>query len=98
MPRSFAATLSALAMALVAMRGAIGGEPVASVTAEAIVAMFVFAGIGYVAGWIADYLVRESLERKFRERIDWYQNGLEELGLETAKDTAESGTGKQKTA
>ena len=74
-------------MAIVVMRGAIGGEPIAAVTAEAIVAMVVFAGVGYVAGWIADHLVRESLERKFRERIDWYENGLEELGLETATET-----------
>jgi hypothetical protein len=74
-------------MAIVALRGAAGGEPIEVVTAEAIVAMMVFAVVGYVAGWIADYLVRDSLEQNFRTRMDWYRKGLVELGLDTADDT-----------
>lgn len=85
MPRSFAASLSALAMAIVVLRGAARGEPIEVVTAEAMVAMFVFAVMGYVAGQIADYLVRDSLERSFRTRMDWYREGLTELGLETVE-------------
>lgn len=84
MPRSLAASLSALAMAIVVLRGAAGGEPIEVVTTEAIVAMLIFAVVGYVAGWIADYLVRDSLEQNFRARIDWYRKELVELGLDPA--------------
>ncbi len=73
-------------MAIVVLRGAAHGEPIGAVTAEAIVAMFVFAVVGYVAGQIADYLVRDSLERAFRNRMDWYRKGIVELGLDTAVD------------
>ena len=46
----------------------------------AIVAMLVFACVGAVAGWIADYLVRQSLEGLFRKRVDWYRQGLIDAG------------------
>ena len=70
-------------MAIVVLRGAIGGEPIEVVTAEAIVAMLVFALVGYVAGWIADSLVRDSLEQNFRARVEWYRKELSDLGLDT---------------
>lgn len=74
--RSFAASLGALAMGLVALRGAIFGEPTGSVALEAITAMAVFTVIGGVAGWIADTLVRDAVERAFRKRVEWYREGL----------------------
>ena len=80
MLRSYAASLGALAMGLVVLRGAILGELAADVAMEAIKAMLVFACVGGVAGWIADYLVRDSLERTFRSRVDWYRNGMIEAG------------------
>ncbi len=80
MLRSYAVSLGALAMGLVVLRGAIHGELAASVAMEAIVAMLVFACVGGVAGWIADYLVRDSLERMFRSRVDWYRKGMIEAG------------------
>jgi len=67
-------------MGLVVLRGAIQGEYAGSVAAEAIVAMLVFLCLGAVAGWIADYLVRDSLERMFRARVDWYRKGLVDAG------------------
>ena len=73
-------------MAIVVLRGAANGEPIEVVTAEAIMAMLLFAVIGYVAGRIADYLVRDSLEQNFRTRMDWYRQGLTDLGLETADE------------
>jgi hypothetical protein len=78
--RSFAVSLGAFAMGLVVFRGAIQGEHAGSVASEAIVAMLVFLCLGAVAGWIADYLVRDSLERMFRARVDWYRKGLVDAG------------------
>jgi len=75
--RSFAASLGALAMALVAFRGVVLGEPTSRVVMEAITALAVFAVIGAVAGWIADILVRDAVEQAFRKRVEWYREGLE---------------------
>jgi hypothetical protein len=78
--RSFAASLGALAMGLVVLRGAIHGELAANVAQEAIVALLLFACVGAVAGWICDYLVRQSLEGLFRKRVEWYRQGLIDAG------------------
>ena len=80
MLRSFAVSLGALAMGLVVARGAIHGELAGSVAIEAIGAMLVFTCVGGIAGWIADYLVRDSLERMFRARVEWYRKGLIDAG------------------
>lgn len=69
-------------MGLVVLRGAVFGENAETVALEAIASLVIFAGIGAVAGWIADYLVRDSLETMFRRRVDWYREGLVEQGLE----------------
>lgn len=81
MIRGIAVSLGALAMGLVVLRGAINGELAGNVAVEAIIAMIVFMGIGSVAGWISDYLVRDSLERVFRARVDWYREGLVDAGF-----------------
>jgi hypothetical protein len=78
--RSYAVSLGALAMGLVVFRGAIQGEPALGVAMEAIVAMFIFTCVGGIVGWIADYLVRDSLERTFRARVEWYRKGLIDAG------------------
>ena len=79
--RSFAASLGALAMGLVVLRGAILGEPASNVAMEAITAMAVFAVVGGVAGWIADTLVRDAVEQAFRKRVEWYREGLSDARL-----------------
>lgn len=81
MLRSFALSLGALAMGLVVLRGAVHGERAGAVAMEAIVAMLVFICLGGFAGWIADYLVRDSVERMFRARVDWYRKGMIEAGF-----------------
>ena len=68
-------------MGLVVFRGAINGELAGTVSCEAIVALAVFACVGWLAGWIADYLVRDSLERMFRDRVDWYRQGMIDAGF-----------------
>lgn len=77
-------------MALVALRGAVRGELAGQVAAEAIVAMVLFLGIGYVAGWIAEYLIRDSVEQMFRARVDWYRKGVEEAGVEGKNSAGDS--------
>ena len=67
-------------MGLVVLRGAIRGELAGPVALEAIMAMMVFACVGSVAGWIADYLIRDALETLFRKRVDWYRQGLIDAG------------------
>ena len=90
MSRGFAVSLGSLAMGLVVLRGAVNGELASNVAMEAIFAMLVFACVGWVAGWIADYLVRDALERVFRARVDWYREGLVEAGLVETDSTSDS--------
>lgn len=71
-------------MGLVVFRGAILGELAGAVAAEAIVAMLAFAVVGWAAGWIADYLIRDALEGLFRKRVDWYREGLVDLASSEA--------------
>ena len=80
MSRGYAVSLGALAMGLVVCRGAIHGELAGNVAKEAIVALLVFACVGAVAGWIADFLVRQALEGLFRKRVEWYRQGLIDAG------------------
>ena len=68
-------------MGLVVLRGAIHGELAGSIAIEAIVAMLVFMGVGAVAGWIADHLVKDALQRMFRARVDWYRQGMVDAGF-----------------
>ena len=67
-------------MGLVVVRGVIHRELASHVAMEAIVAMVLFTGIGFVAGWIAEYLVRDAVEQQFRNRVNWYREGMVEAG------------------
>ncbi|GAA4449510.1 hypothetical protein [Novipirellula rosea] len=68
-------------MALVVVRGAIFGEFADHVASEAIIALVVFSGIGWGAGWIIEYVVRDSVEANFRRRVEWYRQGIIDAGL-----------------
>lgn len=81
MIRGIAVSLGALAMGLVVLRGVLDGALAAGVAVDATVALIIYTGIGAVAGWIADHLVRDALERIFRSRVEWYRNGLAQAGL-----------------
>ncbi|TWU59450.1 hypothetical protein Poly51_22380 [Rubripirellula tenax] len=76
-------------MALVVLRGAVNGELAGHVTSEAIVAMIAFAAFGYVAGWITDYLVRDSIERSFRARVEWYRSGMTDAATKSTESRGE---------
>ena len=67
-------------MGLVMLRGVVNRELASHVAMEAIVAMLLFMGIGFVAGWIADYLIRDAMEHSFRGRVRWYRQEMIEAG------------------
>ncbi len=67
-------------MGLVFLRGVLHRELAGQVAMEAVVAMLLFMGIGFIAGWIADYLVRDAVESTFRARVHWYRKGMIEAG------------------
>jgi membrane protein YqaA with SNARE-associated domain len=72
MQRSYALSLGAIAMALVALRGAMRNELAAAVAVESIMALIVFAVVGAIAGAIVEYLIRDDLEKQYRRRVAWY--------------------------
>jgi hypothetical protein len=82
MLRGYAVSFGAIAMSVVLLRGAFRGELASSVTKEAIVMMVLFTIAGSVVTWIADQLVRDTVETTFRRRVDWYRSGLIEAGYE----------------
>jgi hypothetical protein len=66
MGRSYGGILGALAFALVVARGAIAGWPLEPTLLFASVAVFLFAGIGYLAGQTAEFLVNQSVRTQFQ--------------------------------
>ena len=72
MHRSYALSLGSVAMAMVAVRGAMRHELASEVAVEAIIARGAFAVLGGIAGAVADYLVRNELEAQYRRRVAWY--------------------------
>lgn len=89
MLRGYAVSLGATAMFVVAIRGAIYGQQIDSVAKEAMAALLLFTAMGAVAGWIAEYLIRDSLEAAFRKRVNWYRQGLADATQEETNPTAD---------
>lgn len=77
MQRSFAVSLGALALAIVTFRGALRSDLIIDVVPAGITAMIVFSAIGWVAGMIADYLVRDAVETNYRQRLSKYREAVE---------------------
>ncbi|TWU26425.1 hypothetical protein Pla52o_02780 [Novipirellula galeiformis] len=77
-------------MALVVVRGAIFGEIADQVAMEAMVALLIFSVFGWVAGWITEYVVRDSMETAFRHRVEWYRQGIIDATLSEDKSSNES--------
>jgi len=82
MHRSYALTLGCIAFAIVVCRGAIGGELVPDVIPQAIIALAVFSILGGISGAIADHLVKQDTELRYRQRVAWYRSRLEEQSAE----------------
>lgn len=78
MQRRYALALGSIAFALVLARGAVRGENISEVVCEAIIALVLFAAGGAVAGWVADYLLRQDIEARYRQRVAWYRAAIEQ--------------------
>jgi hypothetical protein len=75
MGRAYAGVLGPLAFALVCARDVLSGCGSEATLLAAMAALFVFAGIGYLAGQTADHLVRESVRTQFQTAMAaWEQN------------------------
>jgi Flp pilus assembly pilin Flp len=82
MHRRYALTLGCIAFAMVACRGALRGEVVSDVIPQAIIALVMFAIMGGISGAIADHLVKQDTETRYRQRVAWYRSRLEEQSVE----------------
>jgi len=82
MHRRYALTLGCIAFAMVACRGAFRGEPASDALPDAIIALVMFAIMGGIAGAIADHLVKQDTETRYRQRVAWYRSRLEEQSAE----------------
>ena len=82
MHRRYALALGTVAFALVSCRGAARGEIASEVLAEAIAAMVAFAILGGISGAITDHLVKQDIEERYRQRVVWYRQRLEEQSAE----------------
>ncbi len=77
MQRSFAVSLGALALAIVTFRGCLRGELMIEVIPAGIAAMLIFSVVGWLAGMVADYLVRLNLETDYRQRLADFREAVE---------------------
>ena len=77
---AFAASLGAIAMATVILRGALAGEAATGVIATSLMMWVVFSAIGYAAGAAMDVLVRQDLEDQFRRRLSRFRSEVESVG------------------
>ncbi|MFG0262729.1 MAG: hypothetical protein ACF788_10095 [Novipirellula sp. JB048] len=77
-------------MALVVVRGVIFGEFADRVALEAMVALLMFSVFGWVAGWISEQIVRDSTEAAFRQRVEWYRQGIIDTAPQQDKSSQES--------
>ena len=77
MGRTYAGILGPLAFTIVVARSLLGGGGVEATMLLASVCLFVFAGIGYVAGQIADGIVFQAVKVRFDEELQASQEELE---------------------
>ena len=66
MGRAYAGILGPLAFALVTARGVAGFWGVEGTLLAASAALFALAGLGYIVGQTAEYLVNESVRKQFQ--------------------------------
>ncbi|XZE54623.1 hypothetical protein SH139x_000597 [Planctomycetaceae bacterium SH139] len=82
MAGAFAASLGAIALATVILRGTLAGEAAVDCIRSGIGALFGFAILGWLAGSIMDYLVRQDIENQYRRRLDWFRSEFQSTGDE----------------
>lgn len=72
--RGYAACLGSIAFLVCLMRGLIALQSPLDILPSAIALAAVFTMIGWVIGALADHLIRQSLETKFRQSVQQYQD------------------------
>lgn len=82
MQRRFALVLGTIAFALVISRAVLRGELATEALPQAIIALMMFAAMGSGFGWIAEYLVRQDTETRYRAKVAWYRRQLENQSTE----------------
>lgn len=69
MARSYAVSLGAMALGLIALRGAITSNDLSSVITMGLIGMVAASGVGYIIGAIADQVICQTVEARFRQRL-----------------------------
>ncbi len=69
MGRVYAGILGPLAFGVVVARNLVAGEGAEAALFAAPLALFAFAAIGYVIGWIADKTITEAIEAQFYAQL-----------------------------
>ncbi len=85
MHRSYALSLGALAMALVAIRGAMNGDLASETVINALMALLAYSILGMAAGAIMDYLIRQDVEDRYRRRVAWFWERHQERETKNSK-------------
>ena len=69
MVRAYAGVLSAVAISLAITRGLVQGMTTNEILVQSLWFFIVFAFIGYAIGYIAEKVVTESVESRFRNKM-----------------------------
>jgi hypothetical protein len=77
MAGAFAASLGAIAMVTVILRGALAGEAAVDCIFASVGALLAFAAFGWCLGAAMDYLIRQDLEIRYRRRVELYRKEFE---------------------
>jgi hypothetical protein len=85
MSGAFAASLGAIAMVTVILRGALAGEAAVDCIFESIGALLLFSASGWCLGAAMDYLIRQDLELRYRRRVELYRKEFEQRFAESMK-------------
>lgn len=90
MARAFAASLGAIAMAMVLFRGMLAGQAAVDCIPSGLIALLVLAPLGWVAGAIMEYLLSQDLEQQYRRKLDWFRKETEAIFDGTSTEDRES--------
>jgi response regulator of citrate/malate metabolism len=71
--RGYAACLGSIALVVYLLRGLIDSRSPMDVLPTALAMTLAFTAVGWIVGAIADYVIRHSLESKFRQTVQQYQ-------------------------
>jgi hypothetical protein len=83
MGRAYAGALGPLVCGLIVARSLIHGGGMEATILSACGGLFLFAGIGYVAGQLADLFVRESVRTQFQAALATYEAAAKERQSKT---------------